>query len=227
MVVPHARGRSPPPPSPSYPATPAPTGSCGAAVWAPPRSLAATKGILSLPRGTEMFQFPRCPPAFFRQVPGLATGRVAPFGYPRLTGCQRLPGVFRGVATSFIGHRRQGIHRTPISAELLRSTHVQRALPTRNAPRSPPGPIGGPQQVARLRAPPPDVSPARHPFRHAARAKVASRAVGCQGAPWSRGDSNPGPPPCKGGALPAKLRPPHGGRAWTRTRGLGLIRAAL
>ena len=24
---------------------------------------------------------------------------------------------------------------------------------------------------------------------------------------WSRGDSNPGPPPCKGGALPAKLRP--------------------
>ena len=26
-------------------------------------------------------------------------------------------------------------------------------------------------------------------------------------APWSRGDSNPGPPPCKGGALPAELRP--------------------
>jgi hypothetical protein len=25
---------------------------------------------------------------------------------------------------------------------------------------------------------------------------------------WSRGDSNPGPPPCKGGALPAELRPP-------------------
>jgi hypothetical protein len=56
---------------------------------------------------------------------------------------------------------------------------------------------------------------------------------------WSRGDSNPGPPPCKGGALPAKLRPRAtpvrsplgtalpGGRAWTRTRDLGLIRAAL
>jgi hypothetical protein len=26
---------------------------------------------------------------------------------------------------------------------------------------------------------------------------------------WSRGESNPGPPPCKGGALPAKLRPPR------------------
>ena len=32
-------------------------------VRAPPRSLAATWGILSVPRGTEMFQFPRCPPA--------------------------------------------------------------------------------------------------------------------------------------------------------------------
>jgi hypothetical protein len=51
-----------------------------------------------------------------------------------------------------------------------------------------------------------------------------SRVAHCQGAAgiggtpqdgtipgqegWSRGDSNPGPPPCKGGALPAKLRPP-------------------
>ena len=32
-------------------------------VWAAPGSLAATTGILSVPRGTEMFQFPRCPPS--------------------------------------------------------------------------------------------------------------------------------------------------------------------
>ncbi len=31
-------------------------------VWAHPGSLATTTGMLSLPRGTEMFQFPRCPP---------------------------------------------------------------------------------------------------------------------------------------------------------------------
>ncbi len=31
-------------------------------VWAVPGSLATTTGMLSLPRGTEMFQFPRCPP---------------------------------------------------------------------------------------------------------------------------------------------------------------------
>jgi hypothetical protein len=51
-----------------------------------------------------------------------------------------------------------------------------------------------------------------------------SRVARCQGAAgtdrrtaqppsrhsggWSRGESNPGPPPCKGGALPAELRPP-------------------
>jgi hypothetical protein len=35
-------------------------------------------------------------------------------------------------------------------------------------------------------------------------------------ARWSRGDSNPGPPPCKGGALPAKLRPPTKPRAPSR-----------
>ncbi len=46
------------------------------------------------------------------------------------------------------------------------------------------------------------------------------------GRRWRRGDSNPRPPPCKGGALPVELRPP-GGPFWTRTRDLGLIRTAL
>lgn len=90
------------------------------------------------------------------------------------------------------------------------------------------------------------------PLSPAAVKPDGSHVAPCQGAAglgtvvpsneegWSRGDSNPGPPPCKGGALPAKLRPlgrypgtppqespPAGGRAWTRTRDLGLIRAAL
>ena len=40
--------------------------------------------------------------------------------------------------------------------------------------------------------------------------RMVQSAESCQCAVagrWSRGDSNPGPPPCKGGALPAKLRP--------------------
>ena len=38
---------------------------------------------------------------------------------------------------------------------------------------------------------------------------------------WSRGDSNPGPPPCKGGALPAKLRPPELLRPCPHRNGVG------
>ncbi len=91
-------------------------------VWAPPRSLAATKGILSFPRSTEMFQFPRCPP----DISGAQqnAGRVAPFGHPRITGCQRLPGAFRRVAASFFGRRRQGIHHAPIIAATLSQSSI-------------------------------------------------------------------------------------------------------
>jgi hypothetical protein len=97
--------RSSPPPA-------APTGSYAGAVWAPPRSLAATQGILSVPAGTEMFQFPACPP-HFRGARG-CPGRVAPFGDLGITSCQRLPRAFRRVAASFVGRRRQGIHRALI-----------------------------------------------------------------------------------------------------------------
>src|SRR4028118_227817 len=51
---------------------------------------------------------------------------------------------------------------------------------------------------------------------------------------WSDGDSNPGHPACKAGALPTELPPHHkaitlrgGGRTGTRTWDLHLIRMAL
>ncbi len=43
--------------------------------------------LLSIPQGTEMFQFPRCPPtALYIQarVTGHNPSRVSPFGYPRI-----------------------------------------------------------------------------------------------------------------------------------------------
>jgi hypothetical protein len=43
--------------------------------------------------------------------------------------------------------------------------------------------------------------------RETAAARVLRREPVPRPKRWSRGDSNPGPPPCKGGALPAKLRP--------------------
>ena len=112
--VPAAR-RLPPPPAHSFnPPQASPAGYAARGVWAPPRSLAATKGILSVPRGTEMFQFPRCPLRDRSQSARPCAGRVAPFGDPRIAGCQRLPGAFRRVAASFLGRQRQGIHHAPI-----------------------------------------------------------------------------------------------------------------
>lgn len=57
-----ASGRYPAPDKSSYPIPAARTSSYADMVWAPPVSLAATPGILSVPQGTEMFQFPQCPP---------------------------------------------------------------------------------------------------------------------------------------------------------------------
>ena len=92
-------------------------------VSAPPVSFATTPGILSSPQGTEMFQFPRCPPTGLCVHPGVTRyhpRRVAPFGFPRLSACPQLPEAFRRVATSFIGLRRQGIHRVPSLQSSLR-----------------------------------------------------------------------------------------------------------
>jgi hypothetical protein len=64
----------------------------------------------------EMFQFPRCPSLRLcvqRRMTRHHPRRVAPFGFPRLIACPRLPEAFRRVATSFVGRRRQGIHRAP------------------------------------------------------------------------------------------------------------------
>lgn len=141
-----------------------------------------------------MFQFPRFPPR-------LSLGHtlpcgVAPFGHRRITGCQPLPGAFRRVATSFLGSRRLGIHPMRFCGVLApaRAGPASRCSYLRDA--------RGDLPVARSRSPHPDP---------AGRSVSLVKVLPAGG--WSRGDSNPGPPPCKGGALPAKLRPPM------RTRG--------
>ena len=121
-------------------------------------------------------------------------------------------------------HETRGRRTCPVARRglpLLRSSNLVRSrLPTSDELSQPRGGLPTAADVTTLAAP-----------------AMTARPPG-----WSRGDSNPGPPPCKGGALPAKLRPPThasphrrqtgrsarpGGRAWTRTRDLGLIRAAL
>ena len=69
-------------------------------VWALPRSLATTGGIIhlfSLPAGTKMFQFPA-----LASTTGVddrpSDGRVVPFGDLRINGHLHLPGAFRSLS---------------------------------------------------------------------------------------------------------------------------------
>ena len=70
--------------------------------------------LFSFPRGTEMFQFPRFPPLALcvqaRVTPHDGCG-VSPFGHPRIEAWSAAPRGFSQPPTSFIGFRRQGIHR--------------------------------------------------------------------------------------------------------------------
>ena len=52
--------------------------------------------LLSLPPGTEMFQFPGCARAL-RLVTQVAPRRVAPFGDPGITACLQLPQAYRSL----------------------------------------------------------------------------------------------------------------------------------
>ena len=69
--------------------------------------------LLSSPRGTEMFQFPRFPlPVLCVQtgVTGHDPSLVYQFGHPRVSACLTTHRGLSQPATSFIGSERQGIH---------------------------------------------------------------------------------------------------------------------
>ena len=69
-------------------------------VWALPRSLATTGGIISLfslPAGTKMFQFPAFA-STHRVDDRPSGGRVVPFGNRRITGHLHLPDAYRSLS---------------------------------------------------------------------------------------------------------------------------------
>ena len=75
--------------------------------------------LLSIPRVTEMFQFTRFPlPPLCVQggVPLHDEWWVSPFGHPRIKVWSATPRGLSQPPASFIGSRRQGIHRWPFVA---------------------------------------------------------------------------------------------------------------
>jgi hypothetical protein len=130
-----------------------------------------------------MFQFPRFPPAR-KQVSGI-TQRGCPI---RTSPDYRLPAPPRCISSR--GHV---LHR-PV------------------APRHPPCAL---MWIIVLYCSPLGVRGARDDICHLAfwllsveSPLLLSMCITNHGPSWSCGDSNPGPPPCKGGALPTKLQPP-------------------
>lgn len=75
-------------------------------VWAAPRSLATTSGIVSVPRDTRMFRFSRCPssPLWIRGEENEGSPRwVSPFGNSRIWRLQTAPRDFSQSTASFFG----------------------------------------------------------------------------------------------------------------------------
>jgi hypothetical protein len=87
-----------------------------------------------------MFQFPRYPPLALciqTRVTPHHRCRVSPFGHPRINARSATPRGFTQPPTSFIGNRRQGIHRWPFLA--WKNTqdaraHYELLNPRKNAP---------------------------------------------------------------------------------------------
>ena len=90
-------------------------------VWAPPPSLAATDGI-SLDFSSWGYLDVSVPPVRFPYLciqygmTGHDSGRVAPFGNPRINACLATPRGLSQLPTSFLAFRRPGIHLTPLVA---------------------------------------------------------------------------------------------------------------
>ena len=82
--------------------------------------------FVSLPLGTEMFHFPRCPSytyGFSARYPDLPSGWVSPFGNLRIKGCLPPPRSLSQAATSFIGFLCRGIHHLPFVYALTPLKH--------------------------------------------------------------------------------------------------------
>jgi hypothetical protein len=139
-----------------------------------------------------MFHFPRCPPTPKRGCPAVRRA-----GCPiRISPAHRLPAPPRSISPRGRVLPRPLAPRHPPCARL---TEIFNPIISIICACSARGRATTPQRVSFIRG------------RRTAR--VRRGALSRCGWPttrpwWSRGDSNPGPPPCKGGALPAKLRPP-------------------
>jgi hypothetical protein len=119
-------------------------------------------------------------------MPGHYSGRVSPFGSPRIKACLAAPRGLSQPATSFFASCRLGIHRVPFCAYPSKWRNCCTQC---------------------------DIHLSKNPLRNTDRRAILSRAptrtssLSARGIPWRIPESNRQPPPCKGGALPVELIP--------------------
>jgi hypothetical protein len=75
------------------------------AVWAVPRSLATTEGMISVPLGTEMFQFPRFPSRLLWVQSRMRLDRNRGFPHSEISGSSPVHGSPKLIAVSHVLHR--------------------------------------------------------------------------------------------------------------------------
>ena len=154
--------------------------------------LLAESHLLSFPRGTEMFHFPRFAPLHLwiqcrvrRHYPPW----VSPFGHRRIKAWLAAPRRFSQLPTSFFASCRLGIHRVPFVA------WSSLFLPPSYSSSRRPGSSAAPWLTG---------FPRRTDTFHCLLAHMQfSKSTSW----WSRSGSNRRHPACKAGALPAELRP--------------------
>ena len=145
-----------------------------------------------------MFQFPRFPSAI-RRMPGLFIQAGSPIRRSPAKLARQLTEAYRSHATSFFGLQCLGIHRAPFVALTTTPLSTQHFVSWHGFDPS------GHQlySLVNVRSGnPPDLPAARTACGRRVRGLPLRRVRW-----WSRGDSNPRLPPCKGGALPTELRP--------------------
>jgi hypothetical protein len=120
--------------------------------------------LLSLPPGTEMFQFPGLPLPVLCVQTGVTRHdpcRVSPFGHPRINAWLAAPRGLSQPPTSFIGFWRLGIHRVPFVTWQLKDARARYVVlkvpgPSTQVPALPDVPAGsgiGQSLVARCSRP--------------------------------------------------------------------------
>jgi hypothetical protein len=129
--------------------------------------------LLSFPRGTEMFQFPRFPLPVLCVQTGVTPHYgcwVSPFGYPRINAWSATPRGFSQPPTSFIGFRRQGIHRWLFVAWKIKDARARYGVLKERPGATAPLPVNGTGTVHRS-----SQSPMAGTFRANSNGRPASR----------------------------------------------------